>query len=135
MMESMTDRAEAEIVSRHRFFVDWYTGKAPDSAMDTCARTFAPDMRMIWPDATEHDREPLIELLRKGKNSHPEDFAIEVDMRHSMQLSPELVLVTFDEHQNSNGERNSRRATAVFSRDDNAPEGVVWRYLHQTWMT
>lgn len=133
-MADLRSLAESEIVRRHAFFVDWYTGRASDADMDACARSFAPDMRIIWPDASEHDREPLIERLRAGRGRSPDDFAIEVIMHHALDLGPDLVLITFDEHQVSGGESNARRATALFSRDDDAPEGVVWRYLHQTWI-
>lgn len=134
MMSNLQKRAEAEIVKRHAFFVDWFTGKADDQAMEDCARSFAPDFRMIWPDAAEHQRDPVTELLRGMRNTKGDEYAIEVVIRHAVQYSPDLVLITFDEHQWTAEGKNVRRAAALFSPDDGAPEGVVWRHLQQTWV-
>lgn len=134
-MSHMQELAWNEIVERHRFFVRWFTGTAQDGAIDTCARSFAADFRIIWPDGSEHDKAPLVELLRAARNTSGPDYAIEVVKHHAVDLTPDLVLITFDELQQTAEGPNARRATALFSRDADAPEGVVWRYLHQTWIT
>ena len=134
-MSDLQHRAEAEIVARHAFFVDWYTGKAGDRAMADCARSFAPDFRMIWPDGTEHARDAVVDMLRGMGDTKGDEYAIEVAMRNAAMLAPDLVLITFDEHQWTAEGKNLRRASALFSPDAGAPEGVVWRHLHQTWIT
>lgn len=135
MMSDLQSLAEAEIVTRHAFFVDWYTGKANDGDMADCARSFASDFRMIWPDGTEHDRAPVLELLRGMRGTKDDAYAIEVAMRHAVQYAPDLVLITFDEHQWTAEGKNRRRATGLFSPDHDAPGGIVWRHLHQTWLS
>lgn len=134
-MNDLKALAEAEVFSRHVFFVEWFTGRAPDEEMQKCIGAFAPDFRIIWPDASEHDCGPLMELLRGAKGKNASDFAINVEIHHTAQLSDELLLLTFDEHQfNGDTKLNSRRGTAIFSRDENAPGRVVWRYLQETWI-
>lgn len=135
MMSDLQSLAKAEVVARHDFFVDWYTGKADDQDMEDCAHSFAPDFRMIWPDGAEHERDSVLELLRGMRGSKNDGYAIEVAMRYATQYNPDLVLITFDEHQWTADGKNLRRATALFSPDDRAPGGVVWRHLHQTWIS
>lgn len=134
-MSDLQTLAEAEVVMRHAFFVDWFTGKADEQAMADCARSFSPDFRMVWPDAAEHDRDPVVALLTGMRGTKGDEYAIEIKMRHAVLYSPELVLITFDEHQWTAEGKNLRRASALFSPDDGAPNGVVWRHLHQTWVT
>ncbi len=134
-MSDLQKLAEAEIFARHAFFVDWYTGKAVDQDMKDCADSFAPDFRMIWPNGAEHERDPVLELLRGMRGTKGDAYKIEVKMRHAAQYSPDLVLVTFDEYQWTPEGKNQRRATALFSPDPSVPGGVVWRHLHQTWIS
>jgi hypothetical protein len=134
MTGDIARRAEAEVVARHAFFVEWFTGRAPQSEMDVSARAFAPDMRMIEPDAAEQDHAAVLAMLQGAKGRRPADFAIAVVMRRTRTLAPDLALVTYDEHQTIGGEKTARRSTAVFSRDEAAPEGVVWRFLQETWI-
>ena len=131
---SLIRDAEAEVVARHDFFVAWFTGRADESAMDTSARAFAPDMRMIAPDGGIASSAEVVAMLRRARAILRDDFEIRVKLVESRLLSPELALVTYDEHQHRNGKRTARRSTALFSPDKDAPEGVVWRFLQETWI-
>jgi hypothetical protein len=126
--------AEAEVRARHAFFVDWFTGRADDAAFDTCARAFAPDMRRIGPEGAVQDRAAVLAMLRAARSRHPAGFAITIAMGPAQDLAPGTVLVTYDEGQAIGPRRTLRRATAVFTADPAAPEGVVWRHLHETWI-
>lgn len=134
-MSSLVKTAEMEIRKRHDFFVDWYRGNASDDAIDECARSFAPDFRIIWPSGGYMKRAQLLKALGKARNSAGPEFEIRIDIDHALELSPDLCLMTFDEHQKTAEGPNSRRGTAVFQRDENAPNGVVWRHLQETWIT
>ena len=134
-MKDLLTLATNEITARHVFFVDWFTGRAEDTAMAECEASFAPDFRIIWPDGSAHDCAALVEMRRGAKGGHDANFAIRVEIDHHIDITKDDILVTFDEHQHLDGRDNHRRATALFTRDTTAPEGVLWRYLHQTWIT
>lgn len=133
-MADLLMMAETEIRKRHEFFVDWYRATATPDAMEHCAASFAPDFRIIWPSGRGMDRAPLLETLTDARGSTGNEFEIRIGINHAIQLSDELCLVTFDEHQETAKGPNSRRGTAIFSRDASAPNGVVWRHLQETWI-
>jgi hypothetical protein len=125
-----------EIVVRHAFFVDWFTGTGPETAMDETARCFAPDFHMIAPDGSQLDREAVLSMLQNARGSRTSGhFAIEVEMRRTVRPGPDLALVVYDELQRTDEGQTKRRSTALFSSDPQAPGGVVWRHLHETWIT
>ncbi|WP_227268810.1 hypothetical protein [Roseobacter weihaiensis] len=133
-MADLLTMAETEIRKRHEFFVDWYRATAAPDAMEDCAASFAPDFRIIWPSGGSMDRAPLLQALKDARGSTGNEFEIRIDINHAVQLSDALCLITFDEHQETAKGPNSRRGTAIFSRDARAPNGVLWRYLQETWI-
>lgn len=126
--------ARAEVINRHAFFVGWFTGKLPDAVMADAARVFAPDMRMIPPDGTVLHRADVMAMLQAARNTRTAGFVIEVDVRDARMLG-DMALVIYDEHQVIEGVKTARRSSALFSADEGAPEGVVWRHVHETWIT
>lgn len=136
MTFDLETNAWAEVVARHAFFVDWFTGQAPESAMEDTTRCFAPDFHMIAPDGGQLDRDAVLSMLQGAGGSRKSGpFAIEVEMRRTIQPSADLALIVYDELQRTDAGRTARRSTALFSPDADAPGGVVWRHLHESWIT
>lgn len=131
----LIERAKAEVVNRHVFFVEWFTGRAPEAAMQATARAFAPDMKMIEPDGGMIGREEITAMVEGARGKRPVDFEIQVDLIEARQIGGDAALVIYDEHQVIDGVKSARRSTALFSADASAPEGVVWRQLQETWIT
>ncbi|OCW59463.1 DUF4440 domain-containing protein [Hoeflea olei] len=127
-------RAEAEVVNRHAFFVEWFTGRASEAELDTSLRAFAPDMVMIEPDASTIGQAEICAMIRAARGKRPHDFSIRVDLVSARMVAEDTVIVIYDEHQVIDGEKSARRSSAVFSADADAPEGVVWRQLQETWI-
>jgi len=125
--------ARAEVISRHAFFVGWFTGKLPDSAMEASARAFAPDMLMVVPDGQMITAEKVVAMLQGARAKREPDFAIRVDVLEARLLG-DAALIVYDEHQVAGGIKTARRASALFTADPGAPEGVVWRHLQETWI-
>ncbi len=125
--------ARAEVINRHAFFVGWFTGRLHDAAMEQSARAFAPDMQMIGPSGGLATGREVIAMLQGLKAKRDPDFAIRVEVLAERRLG-DMALIVYDEHQILNGAKTARRASALFSADANAPEGVVWRHLQETWI-
>lgn len=131
----LVSRAKAEVINRHQFFVEWFTGRATEAELETSLRAFAPDMMMIEPDATTIAQADIVAMIRSARGKRPADFEIRVELVAARLIGDDVALVIYDEHQVIDGERTARRSSAVFTVDARAPEGVVWRQLQETWMT
>ncbi|WP_420407326.1 hypothetical protein [Hoeflea sp.] len=131
----LIEKARAEVVNRHTFFVEWFTGRAPEAEMEVSARAFADDMRMVEPDGSMIDAEQVKTMLRGARGKRSDGFEIRVDLIEARMLGEAAALVVYDEHQVIDGAKTARRSSAIFSEDKDAPEGVVWRHLQETWIT
>ena len=114
--------------------VQQHCGQLPDAAMADTARAFAPDMQMIGPSGGLATGPQVVAMLQGLKNKRGPDFAIRVALQAERMVG-DMALIVYDEHQVIDGARTARRASALFSADANAPEGVVWRHLQETWVT
>jgi hypothetical protein len=71
-LTSESDRkAQAEVVNRHHFFVEWFTGRAARLILRASLRAFAPDMVMIEPDGNMIGRDDVKAMVSnaRGKRS------------------------------------------------------------------
>jgi len=128
-------RAQAEVINRHDFFVEWFTGRATEADLQTSIRAFAPDMVMIEPDSNTISTDEIVGMITSARGKRPADFEIRVELIAARQISDDVALVIYDEHQVIDGQKSARRSSALFSADPDAPEGVVWRQLQETWIT
>jgi len=127
-------RAQSEVIKRHEFFVEWFTGRAAEDDLAISLRAFAPDMVMIEPDSNTIGTEEIVAMITSARGKRPADFEIRVELIAARQISEDVALVVYDEHQVIDGQKSARRSSAVFSADADAPEGVVWRQLQETWI-
>lgn len=127
-------RAQAEVIKRHEFFVEWFTGRADEAELANSIRSFAPDMVMIEPDSNTIGTEEIVAMITSARGKRPADFEIRVELIAARQVSDDVALVVYDEHQVIDGQKSARRSSAVFSADADAPEGVIWRQLQETWI-
>ena len=128
-------RAQSEVVKRHDFFVEWFTGRASEAELSASLRAFAPDMVMIEPDANTIGTKEIAAMITGARGKRPACFEIRVEMIAARQISDDVALVVYDEYQVIDGQKSARRSSAVFSADPDAPEGVVWRQLQETWIS
>ena len=128
-------RAQAEVIKRHDFFVEWFTGRAEEAELSVSIRAFAPDMVMIEPDANTIGMDEIVAMITSARGKRPADFEIRVELITARQIGDDVALVIYDEHQVIDGQKSARRSSALFSADPDAPEGVVWRQLQETWIT
>ena len=127
-------RAQAEVIKRHEFFVECFTGRADEAERANSIRSFAPDMVMIEPDSNTIGTEEIVAMITSARGKRPADFEIRVELIAARQVSDDVALVVYDEHQVIDGQKSARRSSAVFSADADAPEGVIWRQLQETWI-
>ncbi|ERH11586.1 MAG: hypothetical protein J07HB67_00594 [halophilic archaeon J07HB67] len=128
--------ARREIEALHDFFGAWFRGDLDHEAFGRPVETLGPSFRMVRPDGRELAREAVIDGVRSGHASEPDDPPFEILVRDQrvQWTSDDRCLVRYEEWQRSAGRWRGRRSTAAFVRDRSAPAGVVWSDLHETWI-
>jgi hypothetical protein len=122
--------AVQEVKSLHSTFVELFTGRSSD--LGRCARALAEDFWMITPDGRCLSRDETLAGIASKRAAS--DFRISIDGIRVIHDFGDSVLLHYIEEQYLETKTTCRLASALFSAEANAPCGVVWRYLHETWM-
>ena len=132
-MSPLAERAIAETHALHTFFIHWLRPGA-EGDLAELERVLAPDFRMVTPDGKALDRAAVISAIGDAKGSRGADFAITVLAPRALYETAEVVLLEFIEEQYREGGITRRLSTALFTPEERAPRGVLWRHLHETWI-
>ncbi|MEM1177917.1 MAG: DUF4440 domain-containing protein [Acidobacteriota bacterium] len=141
--ESAAERSEFaqacadEVEGLHQFFHDWFVGELPDTdeAYARFADALAPEFIIISPSGRVSRRDGLLESLRgahgSGKETGVKIWIRGFDVRFEQG---DLAIVNYEEWQQRRGSKTGRVSTAMLQRDPEAPGGVRWLHLHETWL-
>lgn len=126
---------EREIEALHELFVDWYCGEATEEEFDRLPATTAPSFEMITPDGNVVPREAVIEGVRDSYNKYDlDEFDIEIRNVEVRETPPEYALVRYEEWQDGPDGETGRLSTVLLREDGDAPLGLVWVELQETWL-
>lgn len=124
---------EGEIEGLHAFFESWFTGRGGE--MDRARRALGPGFEMVTPAGELRPREAVLSGIRSTEGSHDPAFAIEIRNVDVVDCEGDRCLLRYEEHQSGgDGDDTARVSTALFGPDDDAPEGVRWVHLQETWL-
>lgn len=124
-----------EIEDLHAFFIEWYGGDLEADAFSRMERAIAPDFELVAPDGERLEREATLEWVRESRGKYAEaKFDIEIRDVECIERFNEHALVRYEEWQTLSGEETGRISTALFRTEPDAPEGVVWVDLQETWL-
>jgi len=131
----MQPNYEREIQELHQFFVDWMSGKLPktDEAYGRFVNVVHQDFNIIGPNGQLTPRDALLKGLYETHGGR-EDFRIWVvnpRLHHENDL---LVIATYEEWQEIDNHTTTRLSTAIFVKDVDAPNGLHWLHVHETWL-
>lgn len=132
---SKLDVVEKEVGELHRFFQDWYRGELEDEAFRRFSGVMGEGFTIILPDARVLPRQEIIDAVRsqKGSDAQAELWIENVRLVHS---EAEFLVATYEEWQGRAGHQaRGRLSTVVFTRDEDAPNGLIWRHVHETWLS
>ncbi len=124
-----------EIEELHEFFVRWFCGDIPESD-ESFARldsALGEGFVMVTPEAAVVDRAPLVASLRDSYGNRGR-FSIEIREPTIRIRAGSLFVATYHEWQNDEGEETLRLSTVVFGANPEAPNGLEWLHVHETWM-
>jgi hypothetical protein len=127
--------AETEIVGLHEFFVHWFASPAAaDGDFERCELVLDEDFGRIAPNGHFYRRAEMIEQIRTARGLTDASFQIAIEEIAPIWQSGDAILLHYVEIQLRGGSRTRRRSSVLFLRRATAPNGVVWRHLHETWI-
>ena len=133
----MEERCQREVVELHRFFQDWFNAVLPDDATSFARleEALATDFEIIGPDGHRVERAAVLPALRGGHGRNKDHtFAIEVRNLRSRTVADGLVLVTYEEHQTTDGSLRHWLSSALFRAREGRSNGVEWVHVQETYL-
>ncbi len=129
----MRQRCEREVIELHRFFEDWFCGRTEDFAR--AEAVLADSFVVISPRGELRTRQMLLDDLRDARGCRRGDgFEIRIERCEVRAVEFGLALATYEEWQRLEAREAGRISTALFRVDREAPCGVQWVHLHETWL-
>ena len=129
-MTPLSASAAREVVELHALFVELFTGRSRD--FSRCEAVFSSDLEMVTPEGLRVTRSQIMERFKRARASA--DFRITIHDIRPIREDGESVLLQYIEEQYRDGETTRRLSIALFETASQAPLGVVWRYLQETWI-
>lgn len=133
----LTRNGAQEVVDLHQFFQDWFNGTLPDTAdaFERFSGVMAPSFSMVTPAGNTVAIESLNTGLRSAHDRWKQaPGKIWVKNVRTVYTEGELVLISYEEWQEANGETKVRQSTVLFRAKPGLPNDVEWLHVHETWM-
>lgn len=129
-MTSLAAGAAREVIELHARFVDNFTGRSRD--FSRCAAVFSPELEMVTPEGRRCGHAEIMENLKNARART--DFRIVIHDIRPIRGDDSTILLQYVEEQYRDGETTRRLSVALFEAAREAPCGVRWRYLQETWI-
>lgn len=124
-----------EIESLHAFFVRWYAGTVGRDAFDRMEHALVPGFEMVTPDGVRRDRKAVLDGVYDAYGrDEPGTFDIEIRDVGMVREMDGHATVRYEEWQESDEGTTGRLSTALFRETADAPGGLAWLDLHETWI-
>ena len=128
-MTPLATAAAREVVELHALFAELFTGRSRD--FSRCEKAFSPRLQMVTPEGILITREEILGRLRKAK---AQELRITIRDVAIVREDAGSVLLRYIEEQYRDQETTRRMSIALFETVKEAPLGVAWRYLQETWI-
>lgn len=133
------DECERESVELHNFLRDWLIGALPrtETGFARFKNVMANDLLVISPLGTMTSCAPLLEefegihgqLLAKS-----DAFEIWIENFRLLRQLGDTALCSYEEWHRLEGETSARLTTVLYGPKADAPNGVEWLHVHETWL-
>lgn len=123
---------ETEVAELHACFEAYFLGTLPDD-LSRVETALAPDFSMVGPHGNESNRSQVIAALKAGYN-RTDSLTIGTSDYQLLHESDEFVIASYTESHDGQGESSHRRATVVFRRDVDGPNGLRWIRVHECFI-
>lgn len=123
---------QTEIAELHAVFEGYFLGRLPDD-LSRVEDALAPGFSMVVPSGGEPGRKQVLAALKAGygQRSSLEITTSDYQLLHD---ADSLIVAAYTESHHLADEASHRRATVVFRRDAEGPNGLRWLRVHETWI-
>lgn len=123
-----------EVIDLHTFFEAWLGGALPetDAAFARFTTVTAPDFTLIGPDGVMLTADAVASWIRQSHGTRP-GFRLWTTDHRLHYANDACALVTYLEWQTQNDVTTCRISSALFVAALDAPNGYVWRHVHESW--
>jgi hypothetical protein len=127
--------AHKEIAELHAFFESWLGGDCAndDGTYGRFESALETEFTLTGPDGQSTPAAELLALLRVAHGSRPGLKLWTRDVQ-ARPLGATHVLVTYEEWQRQQAGERGRRSSAVLVEAAQAPGGLRWCHVHETWL-
>lgn len=126
----LAEKVTAEIIALHREFERWFRGESDDPTR--MEASIPADFTFISPGSEIVPADTLVAGLLASHGSR--QIRIRIENPVIRWSDDSAVLATYEEWHDHADYRTARQSTALFTLDVNAPGGLRWRHVHETWM-
>ena len=120
-----------EVIELHDYFEAYFLGTV--EGLERVESALAQDFTMVGPAGITFSRGQTIGLI-EGGHSHASALEMTITEPELLFEDGETLVASYVENQQWADVANHRLTTVVFSKDDSAPNGLVWRRIHVTWV-
>jgi len=137
MSPEIASACQQEIEDLHRFFQGWFSDGDPQLTLTRLSGVLAEGFELIDPDGGRSTRQVLLDRLEAARGAHSSDLRIWIeDMRvRRLDEHGQLLMATYEEWQETGGDRRGRLSSALFRARADAPNGLEWLHVHEVWLT
>ena len=128
-MTPLAAAAAREVVELHALFEELFTGRSRD--FSRCEKAFSARLEMVTPEGRLVARAEIMERLQRAR---ARELRVAIHDVAIVREDAESVLLRYIEEQYRDGETTRRMSIALFENASDAPLGVAWRYLQETWI-
>lgn len=140
-MTDIATLAQKEILDLHAFFVKWFRGEVEKTEANFAhlRLRFLPQFVIYFPSGYICSLEDFLTMVynnHSGRKPVGEAYNIFIDqfLVRWKSVDEQTVLCTYEERQIvKDVEEYIRLSSAWFIRDNNAPNGVQWLHIHESW--
>lgn len=131
----MIENCKKEIITLHRFFEEWFKGNLPDDekTFSRITGVLCDDFLIVSPDGKITDKSGLTAGLKMAHNRW-NTGTIQIKNIKGRNISGDICMLIYEEWQTTPDGTTTRLSSALFQREENAPNGVKWIHLHETWI-
>ncbi|MFV1988082.1 MAG: DUF4440 domain-containing protein [Gemmatimonadota bacterium] len=125
-----------EIEELHAFFEAWMGGTIPrtEEQLDRLEEALEKRFTFVTTSGQVLAREAIVGAVRESHGARP-GLRIRLREPRLVHSCKHHVVATYQEWQEAEGERTGRTSTVVLERKEEAPNGLVWIHVHETWIT
>lgn len=120
-----------EIATLHEAFEAWFRGDL--NTLDPVEQVLSDDFLLISPRGDAVPYPELIEGLQRARGTR--DMRIRIENPTVRWRAGHAVLATYEEWHDHADYTTGRQSTVLFCIEESTPGGLLWRHVHETWIT